>query len=127
MKLKESISYWENVVQDHAFKSQADSDNWRNNPSLYESINNSYWKEAGFTQEAFVGKTILDIGAGSKARGAFYNNVKYIAIEPLAKRFAEFISWCDIFEICDVVYSEPAEFLIEALLNSVDFIFQSMY
>src|SRR5262249_21694517 len=54
------------------------------------------------------GKTVVDLGAGSKLRTKYFEGARLIAIEPLAKRFIETIPWCDLGS-ADRVFSSPGE------------------
>lgn len=73
----------------------------------------------GLHHETFRGRTVIDLGAGSKLRTKYFTGAKLIAIEPLAKRFMEEIPWCDLND-ADAVHAEPAEQLIQDCINSAD-------
>jgi len=76
----------------------------------------------GFSSNQFAGKTVIDIGAGSRLRGRFFQNSDIIAIEPLAAKFMAEISWCDL-STAKKVFSEPAEVLIPEITGSADLVF----
>lgn len=76
----------------------------------------------GFNKEQYAGKTIIDVGAGSRLRGKYFTGARLIAIEPLAEKFIEEIPWCDLKDATEVI-SQPAEVLIATLVDSADFIF----
>lgn len=73
----------------------------------------------GFSAEDFQGKTIIDLGAGSKLRTKFFRGAKIVVIEPLAQRFIDEIPWCDLTD-AEMVYTSPAEERIDACVNSAD-------
>ncbi len=76
----------------------------------------------GFAPRQFVGATVLDVGAGSKMRGKYFEGANIIALKPLAQSFIAEIPWCDLKDAA-AVYSTPAEELIPDLIGRVDFIF----
>lgn len=73
----------------------------------------------GFSPNDFDGKTILDLGAGSKLRTKFFKNADIIAIEPLIDNFKHLAH----FDISDskAYYSVGIEQYISELENSVDY------
>lgn len=83
---------------------------------------NRLFEGFGFHTDQFIGKTIIDIGAGSRMRGKFFSGSDIVAIEPLASKFIKEISWCDL-NSAKMVISEPAESVISELVDSADFIF----
>lgn len=62
----------------------------------------------GFNQHGYIGKTVIDLGAGSKLRTRYFKGATIIAIEPLASRFMQDIEWCDLSDAAQV-HSSPAE------------------
>src|SRR5437868_3165550 len=50
----------------------------------------------GFSPDAFVGKTVIDLGAGSRLRTAYFRDARLVVIEPLAEEFQRTIPWCDL-------------------------------
>jgi hypothetical protein len=83
---------------------------------------NRLFESFGFQADQFVGKTIIDIGAGSRMRANFFSGADIVAVEPLASKFIEEIPWCDLGSAKKVI-SEPAEVLIPELVDKADFIF----
>jgi hypothetical protein len=77
----------------------------------------SFW---GYSFNQFNGKTIIDIGAGSKLRSKFFIGSKIFAVEPLANKFKR-LKFSDIFD-ADNVYCVSAEKYIPELHNKADLI-----
>ena len=75
----------------------------------------------GFESNQFKKNHIIDLGAGSKLRSKFFSAAKIIAIEPLAERFLEEIQWSDLNDAWKV-YSRPAEYRIDELQKTADFV-----
>lgn len=67
----------------------------------------------GFRSDQFAGKTVIDVGAGSKLRTKFFQDAQLIVIEPLADQFRAEISWSDIADAKEV-FSVPAEEYVAA-------------
>ena len=80
------------------------------------------WETFNFSAEQFEGQTVLDVGAGSKLRGIYFQGINYIALEPLADRFLKELGWCNL-KLANSVISRPAAEYVEELTDSVDFIF----
>lgn len=75
----------------------------------------------GFTQDQYINKVIIDLGAGSRLRTKFFKSAKLVAIEPLADDFLRDITWSDLSD-ADVVYSLPAEELVESCVGKADLV-----
>ncbi len=73
----------------------------------------------GYTRDQFVGKVVLDVGAGSQLLTKFFRGARIIAIEPLGDRFLRELDWCELRD-ADEVYSVPAEQRIENLVEGTD-------
>lgn len=96
--------------------------NFRSDEQGFVEANARLFKSFGYKEDQFVGKTVVDLGAGSKLRGKYFNGSHMVAIEPLASKFIEEVTWCDLKDAHEV-YSDPAEKLIEGLVGRADFIF----
>lgn len=75
----------------------------------------------GFSRTQYAGKTVIDLGAGSKLRTKYFRDANIIAIEPLADRFIREIPWCDLKDSLEV-YSTPAETLVGECVNRADLV-----
>jgi len=73
----------------------------------------------GFSPDSFVGKTLIDLGAGSRLRTAYFRAARLVVIEPLAEEFLRTVAWCDLGR-ADQVLSRPAEEYIAELFESAD-------
>jgi SAM-dependent methyltransferase len=78
----------------------------------------SHW---GYDVDDFADQLIVDLGAGSKLRSKCFRRARIVAIEPLANRFRESLSWSDLYE-AERVYSVGAETVIPELDGSIAFI-----
>ena len=87
--------------------------------SDFDENSKALFEHFGLHREQFRGGTVIDLGAGSKLRSKYFEAAELIAIEPLASRFLEEISWCDLND-ADAVYSEPAECLIQDCVGRAD-------
>lgn len=74
----------------------------------------------GFKPDTYVGKTILDLGAGSQLRTKYFRNCTLIALEPLADSFLKNVDNCDLLQ-ADRIISAPAETLQNDLIGNIDF------
>lgn len=117
---KASKDKWEQTAQKGEFDFHK-SDNWRNSPAFLESTI-SLFDSFGFNRDQFKGKTVVDLGAGSKLRCKYFNDARWVVIEPMADKCIAEIPWCDLTDAA-VVYSKPAEEFIPELENSVDLLF----
>ncbi len=75
----------------------------------------------GLKQDAYRDKVVIDLGAGSKLRTAFFEGATLIAIEPLADRFMEAIEWCNLSDAAEV-YSVAAEDCVAACVGRADLV-----
>lgn len=75
----------------------------------------------GFDAHEYDGKTIVDLGAGSKLRTKFFKNAELIVIEPLADEFLRDIAWSDLKD-ASFLYSRPAEELIDEVVGQADLV-----
>ena len=80
---------------------------------------NLLFEHFGLKPGDYSGKTVIDLGAGSKLRSRYFSEAELIAIEPLADRFLKEIDWCDLAQAHEV-YSVPAETKIESCVGRAD-------
>jgi 2-polyprenyl-3-methyl-5-hydroxy-6-metoxy-1,4-benzoquinol methylase len=118
-RIKQDKSKWQQIAQAGEFRFHK-RDTWRQSPN-FMSQTRRLFRHFGFRPEEFVGKTIIDLGAGSKLRTKYFTGAKIIAIEPLAERFINEIYWCDLLD-AEKVYSTPAEERIEECVNTADLV-----
>ena len=79
------------------------------------------WMELGFEADAWAGKLIIDVGAGSRLRTLYFKGAKIAALEPLADKFAAEVEWQDI-DKADEMYPTPVEKLVPELVGRGDLI-----
>ena len=76
------------------------------------------WK---INKSDFAGKTVFDIGCGSKLRSLYFDESILVVSDPLADKYIKQIPWCDLNK-ASKVYSLPAETPIDELNDNVDLI-----
>jgi len=86
-----------------------------------EKINRALFEGFGFSEKDLVGKTVVDIGAGSHLRTRFFQGAKIMAVEPLAKEYLDKITWCEL-NAADVVYPVSGEERINDLDGTADLV-----
>jgi 2-polyprenyl-3-methyl-5-hydroxy-6-metoxy-1,4-benzoquinol methylase len=90
----------------------------RSSNSIWMNESKKYFESFGYNPEYFTNKTLIDLGAGSKSRAAWFSNANIISIEPLANKFKS-IRHYDLNK-AGKVYSEPAEKYLENLQETAD-------
>ena len=110
---------WKEVAQEgelafHKRPNMRSSDTWADDVARD-------WKELGFEADAWAGKLIVDVGAGSRLRTLYFRDAKIAALEPLADRFASEVEWQDIDQ-ADEMYAVPVEQLVPELVGRGDLI-----
>ena len=78
------------------------------------------FSEFGFTQKQYEGKVILDLGAGSQLRTAFFQDAYIIALEPLAVEFIAKVDNSNLY-LADAIINSSAEKFLPWLEHSIDF------
>lgn len=80
-----------------------------------------FFKLFGLEPDGYAGRTVMDVGAGSRLRTLYFQQATLVALEPLADRFRREIPWCDL-DRAHAVISTPAEQLAEAWVGKVDLV-----
>jgi 2-polyprenyl-3-methyl-5-hydroxy-6-metoxy-1,4-benzoquinol methylase len=111
---------WQATAQEFEFGFH--KDNSFRQTAAFDRETEELFVSFGFSRQQYAGNVVMDIGAGSKLRGKFFEGSRIVALEPLARRFMEEIAWCDLKDAAEV-YSQPAEECISKLKESADFIF----
>ncbi|MRR11376.1 hypothetical protein EG835_02570 [bacterium] len=93
-------------------------DDWRPSEDFMRQTH-ALFASFGFDPDAWAGKTIVDLGAGSRLRTKYFADANLVAVEPLGDRFMAEISWCDLGDAA-AVYARPAEELIDELVGEAD-------
>jgi len=73
----------------------------------------------GLNKGNYVGKTVIDLGAGSRLKSKYFSGARVIAIEPLAEQYMAEIEWCDLGQ-AQALYARPAEEKIIDLIGEAD-------
>lgn len=110
---------WEHQAQQSEFRFHK-KDRWRQTDDFMDQTARLF-RHFGFAPDDYVGKTVVDVGAGSKLRTKFFQDARLIVVEPLADRFLSEITWSDLRD-ADEVHSRPAEQLIESLVGNADLV-----
>lgn len=108
---------WERDAQPGEFQFHREN-RWRQTEDFVAQTE-SLLQHFGFDPHDYDGRTVLDLGAGSKLRTKFFRGARLVVIEPLADRFRSEIDWCDLDDASEV-HSVPAEELVNPLVGSVD-------
>jgi len=114
---KHSAEEWQSFAQEGEFEFHV-GDTWRTSNDFVNQSRRLF-EHFGFSAQGYAGKTVVDLGAGSKLRSKFFEKAKLVVIEPLADRFRDSIDWCDLND-ANQVYSYPAEQKIEELEGQAD-------
>ena len=116
-KTKHSVEAWSKLAQEGEFNFHKNN-KWRQSDDFMQQTIKLF-DYFGFSRSQYKGKTIIDLGAGSKLRTKYFTGANIIVIEPLAERFIQEIEWCDLNDALEV-YSTPAEITIEECKNRAD-------
>ena len=91
---------------------------WRQSPEFLTHAAQLF-NHFGLNAEDYRGKTVIDLGAGSKLRSKHFSESRLIAIEPLANQFMGEIPWCDLKDAHEV-YSVPGETRVQECAGRAD-------
>lgn len=94
------------------------NDEWRPSEDFMRQTN-ALFASFDFDPQAWSGKTVVDLGAGSRLRTKYFEGANLIAVEPLGDRFVAEIPWSDLGD-ASALYSRPAEERIDELAGTVD-------
>jgi hypothetical protein len=87
-------------------------DKWRPSEN-FSTRTASLFERFEFHPRQFAGKTVIDVGAGSRLRTKFFRDAELIVIEPLADQYRAEIPWSDVYTAQEV-FSVPAEEYVAA-------------
>ena len=118
-KTTESRQRWATQAQEGEFRFHK-NDRWRQTPDFMNQTDRLL-RHFGFTPEQYAGRTVVDVGAGSKLRTRFFTGAHLVVVEPLAARFLAEIPTCDLNDAAEV-YPVPAEQLIDGLVGRADLV-----
>lgn len=118
-QLTEDVGSWRDNAQPgelafHKRPNERSSERWG-------ELNRALWQRYGFESSDFRGKTIVDVGAGSRLRTLYFEDVRIIAIEPPAQQFIEEVEWNDLDRAASI-HALPAENEIPELIGVADFV-----
>lgn len=110
---------WERQAQEGELRFHK-RDRWRQTAD-FAAQTDRLFRHFGFRPDDYAGKTVIDVGAGSKLRTRFFTGARLVVVEPLADRFLAEIRTCDLADAAEV-HSRPAEQLIESLVGTADLV-----
>lgn len=110
---------WKHAAQNGEFRFHLENE-WRQS-QRFTNDTKKLLDYLGFNQLDYEGKTVIDLGAGSKLRTKYFTGARLIVIEPLASRFMREIKWCDLAE-AERVYSTSGEEHIAECVNTADLV-----
>lgn len=117
--LKSDQKQWELIGQQGEFEYHLNNQ-WRQSNDFMNQTKKLF-HFFGLEENDYKNKIVIDLGAGSKLRTKYFNDAKIIALEPLADKFMQSISWSDLNEAY-AVYSFPAEELIDECMDQADLV-----
>lgn len=94
--------------------------NMRSAESWHEEVAKD-WLELGFQPDAWIGKLVVDVGAGSRLRTLYFRGARIAAIEPLGEQFVREVEWQDL-DRADELYCVPAEQFVSELQGRADLV-----
>lgn len=112
---------WAQRAQQGEFDFHKRNVGFRGDDAVWNQAVDTDWRAAGFDPEAWRGKTVLDVGAGSRLRSLWFQGAEVIVLEPLAERVREEVPWND-YDQAAAVYAAPGEEFIPALEGVADLI-----
>jgi 2-polyprenyl-3-methyl-5-hydroxy-6-metoxy-1,4-benzoquinol methylase len=119
IRVRQNADAWSKQAQEGEFRFHA-GNKWRQSEDfMAQTI--GLFDSFGFSRRQYDGRTIIDLGSGSKLRTKYFQGARIIAIEPLADRFMVEIEWCDLKDASEV-YSVPAEERIEQCRGRADLV-----
>ena len=107
---------WQRQAQpgEFAFHEQ---DRWRRSDDF--SVDSArLFRHFGLGAGDYEGRTVLDLGAGSRLRTRYFEGAHLIALEPLAEQFRR-LEFSDL-DTADELHATPAEELVPQCVNRVD-------
>lgn len=112
---------WASRAQEGEFTFHKYNTGFRGDDDVWNTAVDTDWRAAGFEPGDWAGKTILDVGAGSRLRSLWFKGADVVVLEPLADRVRAEVPWND-FDQAKAVYNAPGEEFIPELENSADLI-----
>lgn len=114
LEAREARLEWELVAQPGEMDFHRDS-SFRQGPQFMEHTERLF-RSWGYSPDAFQGRLVVDLGAGSKLRSRYFQGARIAAVEPLADRMRAEIPWCDL-DTAERVFGSPAETCIQELVG----------
>jgi SAM-dependent methyltransferase len=110
---------WGDRAQEAEFRFHK-QDTWRHTDDFMIQTDRLF-RHFGFGPDDYAGRTVVDLGAGSKLRTKFFRDARLVVIEPLADRFLAEIERSDLRDAAEV-HSRPAEQLVDGLVGAADLV-----
>jgi SAM-dependent methyltransferase len=112
---------WQGAAQEGELSFHKTNAGFRGQDDVWQTAVDTDWRAAGFSPEGWLGKTIFDVGAGSRLRSLWFEGAEVIVLEPLADRYRSEVEWCDL-DRAQEVYSVPGEEFVAELEGRADLI-----
>ncbi|NUT37883.1 MAG: class I SAM-dependent methyltransferase [Hamadaea sp.] len=112
---------WQGAAQEGELAFHKTNAGFRGSEGVWQAAVDRDWRVAGFTPDAWRGKTVLDVGAGSRLRSLWFEDVELLVLEPLADRFRKEVEWCDL-DRAQEIYSLPGEEFVPQLEKRCDLV-----
>ncbi|NUO56738.1 MAG: hypothetical protein HOV71_30220 [Hamadaea sp.] len=112
---------WQGAAQSGELSFHKGNAGFRGQDEVWQAAVDTDWRAAGFSPEGWAGKTILDVGAGSRLRSLWFQGAEVLVLEPLADRFRAEVEWCDL-DRAQEVYSVPGEEFVPELAGRADLV-----
>ena len=115
--VRHDVSKWAGAAQEGELEFHK-TNRWRETEAFMEQTV-ALFRTFGFQRSGWEGKTVIDLGAGSKLRSKFFEGARIVVIEPLADRYIAEVPWSDLKDAA-AVFSRPAEKLVEECVGTAD-------
>ena len=110
---------WASEAQLGELSFHARNHSYRGNDTVWWSAVEADWLALGLDRRSWAGKTVLDVGAGSRLRTLWFEDVEIIVVEPLADRFLAEVPFCDLDRATEV-HAVPGETYVRDLAGRAD-------
>lgn len=121
LRAKIDRSSWGGAAQSGELDFHKTNVGFRANDEVWHKAVDDDWRAAGYSPEGWEGKTVLDVGAGSRLRSLWFKGAEILVVEPLADKFRAEVKWQDLDE-ADELYSVPGEEFVPELEGRADLI-----
>lgn len=121
LRAKIDRSSWGGAAQSGELDFHKSNVGFRAKDDVWHQAVDEDWRAAGFTQDGWEDKTVLDVGAGSRLRSLWFTGAEVLVVEPLADKFRAEVEWQDLDE-ADELYAVPGEEFVPELEDRADLV-----